>query len=258
MLNMRLPCSEYEFRLDNPKAGVLLKSTESSQSIYAELVRAMALWSAVVVLIKQTGSSLASRLVEIQTLDGRIHEAWSRLDGCFHLDCTNMASVSPHDLPRLLLLHVIYHQCFCSLHSSIVPLFSWSACDGVFSYAQQLSAQTAFNHANSVSALLQAALNLDWDSRMMPSFIGYAAYCACAIQTPFLWCSHPEVKQYAVCNILANLKTLQILGSHWAFLKVLVRLSTLSLTHPYVLIFKLYREALLAACIKSTRADHSR
>lgn len=222
MLNMRLPCSESEFSLGNPQLGNVLKSTESSQSIFGELVKAMALWSAVVALIKKSDSSFASRLVEIQNLDGRIHEARSSLDKYFHLSCGSMSSVSPDDLSKLLLLHIIYHQCFCSIHSSIVPLFSWSACDGVFSYAHQLSAQTAFEHANSVSALLQTALNLSWDSRRMPSFIGYAAYCACAIQTPFLWCSQPDVKQRAVCNILANLKTLQIVGRNWEFIKVLV------------------------------------
>ncbi|QKX61162.1 uncharacterized protein TRUGW13939_08309 [Talaromyces rugulosus] len=223
MLNMRLPCSEYGFVLENPEPGVSLKSTESTKSIFAELIRVIALWSSVVALIKQSESSLANRLVEIQILDGRIREAWSKLDVCLRLDCSNMASVPPDDLPKLLSLHIIYHQCFCSLHSSIVPLFSWSACEGVFSYAQQLSAQIAFEHANSVSDLLQTALNLDWDSRRMPSFIGYAAYCACAIQTPFLWCSHPDVKQRAVYSILANLKTLQILGTYWAFLKILGR-----------------------------------
>ncbi|GAB1200328.1 hypothetical protein APSETT444_009698 [Aspergillus pseudonomiae] len=80
MLNIRLPCSESEFQLGNPQSSVTLKDVESTQSIYAELIRAMALWSSVVLLIKQTGLSLASRLAEMQTLDGRIHEAWSKLD----------------------------------------------------------------------------------------------------------------------------------------------------------------------------------
>lgn len=236
MLNSRLPCSESEFQLGSPRSCITLKDPESTQSIYAELIRAMALWSSVVLLIKQTGLSLASRLVEMQTLDGRIHEAWSKLDTSFHLDCARMAAVPSHELPKLLLLHVIYHQCLCSLHSSIVPLFSWSPCEGVFAYAQQLSAQTAFEHANSVSELLHAALELDWDCRRMPSFIGYAAYSACAIQTPFLWCSQPNVKQRAVYNILANLKTLQILGNQWAFLGVLVR-SSLSCVLGFIFAF---------------------
>jgi hypothetical protein len=35
------------------------------------------------------------------------------------------------------------------------------------------------------------------DLARMPSFIGYVAYCACAIQVSFLWCSKPEIKQKA-------------------------------------------------------------
>ncbi|OKP14844.1 hypothetical protein PENSUB_5908 [Penicillium subrubescens] len=221
MLITRLPCSESEFQLGTPQSSITLNDAESTKSIYAELIRAMALWLSVVLLIKQTRPSLASRMAEIQTLDGRIHEAWSKLNPCFHLDCARMAAVPSHDLPKLLLLHFIYHQCLCSLHSSIVPLFSWSPCEGVFGYAQQLSAQTAFEHANSMSALLDAALELDLDCRRLPSFIGYAAYSSCAILTPFLWCSQPNVRQRAVSSILANLKTLQILGRYWAFLEVL-------------------------------------
>lgn len=226
MQSLNLPCSEAEFQLPDPPPGIVLKSNAHTESIFAELVRAMALWSLVVILIKRADWTLAERLVEIQKLDGRIHEAWSALDAVFHLDVANIAAVPRDDLPRLLLLHIIYHQCFCSLHSSIVPLFSLGTYEG-FSYAQQLSAQIAFEHANSVSALLHEALDLDWDAARMPSFIGYAAYCACAIQTPFLWCLQPDVKRGAARSILANLKTLQVLGQHWAFLKLLVRLATL-------------------------------
>lgn len=238
MLNIRLPCSESEFQLGTSHSSITLNDAESTQSIYAELIRAMTLWSSVVLLIKQTRLSLASRLAEMQTLDGRIHEAWSKLNPFFHLDCARMAAVPSHELPKVLLLHCIYHQCLCSLHSSIVPLFSWSPCEGVFAYAQQLSAQTAFEHAKSVSALLHAALELDFDCRKMPSFIGYAAYSSCAILTPFLWCSKPDVRHRAVSSILANLKTLQILGKHWAFLEVLVR-SSLFFRRLYALFYTL-------------------
>ncbi|KAK4939289.1 hypothetical protein LTR10_020378 [Elasticomyces elasticus] len=221
MVNMPLPCCENEFGLGKPQGGVSLKSGQSTQSIYAEVVRVMALWSAVVALVKQPEASLTNRLAEIQVLDGRIHEAYSKLSECFQLTSNNMSSTHLDDLPNLLLLHVMYQQCWCSLHSSIVPLFSWSVFDDNYSYAQQLSAQTAFEHANTVSSLLDTALKLNWDATRMPSFIGYAAYCACAIQTPFLWCLQLEVKQHAVRSVLANLKTLQVLGNHWKFLKVL-------------------------------------
>lgn len=222
MLNASLPCGEGEFALGKPHAAISLKSGQSTQSIYGELVRAMAMWSEVSKAIKEPDVTFTSRLNDIQQLDRGIREGRSKLCDFFPLECDTMAMVPRGDLQRLLLVHIIYHQCLCSLHSSIVPLFSWSPCDDAFAYAQQLSAQTAYENANSISMLLETALDLDWDSRKMPSFIGYAAYCSCAIQTPFVWCSKAEVRQLAVRGIIANLKALQILGSQWMFLNLLV------------------------------------
>lgn len=80
----QLPCGKSEFQLGSPRSSITLKDTETTQSIYAELVRAMSLWSSVVFFIKQTGLNLASRLIEIRTLDSRIREAWSKLDSSFN------------------------------------------------------------------------------------------------------------------------------------------------------------------------------
>ncbi|KAK6366036.1 uncharacterized protein PV06_04489 [Exophiala oligosperma] len=223
MLRTSLPCWQEDFDTGRPQGGVTLKSSQSSQSIYAELIRAMSLWSAVVTLTGQPESNLATRLSDIQALDGRIHDTYSMLAPCFQLDPTNISLVPPNDLGNLLLLHIIYHQCWCSLHSSIVPLFSWSAFDDSCAYAQQLSGQTALEHSYAVSSLLEATLASDWDAERLPSFIGYAAYAACAIQTPFLWCSKPDVKQRAVRCILANLQTMQVMGRQWQFTKILGR-----------------------------------
>ncbi|OQU99385.1 Fungal specific transcription factor domain-containing protein [Cladophialophora immunda] len=239
MLNIKLPCPESKFKAGAPQCSITLRSGQGTQSIFAELVRAMATWSEVVALIGKPEADLSTRLVGIQAQEARLQEAFSKISGEFQLSCESMPSTAPDDLANLLLLHVIYHQCWCSLHSSIVPLFSWSDGDDNYSYAQQLSGQLALDHSYAVSALLETALGLDWDPRRMPSFIGYAAYCACAIQTPFLWCSNVSVKQHAVRSMLANLKTLQILGNHWVFLKVLgryaYRLYKAHRNHPFPL-----------------------
>ncbi|KAI7978703.1 hypothetical protein EIK77_010609 [Talaromyces pinophilus] len=55
----------------------------------------------------------------------------------------------------------------------------------------------------------------------MPSFLGYAAYCACAIQMPFLWCTRPEVKQQAHVNVVTNLNVILIIGKIWKFVQLL-------------------------------------
>jgi hypothetical protein len=129
-----------------------------------------------------------------------------------------------------LLVHIIYHSCLCALQSSIVPLFSCSTSDGASPYARQLSAQSALQHANAISSLLGAAREVQLDPARMPSFIGYAAYCACAVQIPFLWCSKPEIKQRAHANLLTNLSGIQGIGKHWKFIELLVSLSCLAVT----------------------------
>lgn len=175
-------------------------------------------------LVKQPEPNDASRLAAIQTLDGRIHEWWSKFPLTLQLTPTNFSSISSTALPRLLLIHTVYHQCLCALHSSIVPLFSWSASDDSCLYARQISGQTALDHANALSALFDTALHYPWDPSRMPSFIGYAAYCACAIQMPFMWCRKPEIKHKAHANVLTNLKTIHLMGKYWKFIALLVRI----------------------------------
>jgi hypothetical protein len=60
----------------------------------------------------------------------------------------------------------------------------------------------------------------------MPSFIAYAAYCGCAIQIPFLWCSNQEVRRHAIANVGANIKMIETMATYWkiaALLKIHVR-----------------------------------
>jgi hypothetical protein len=176
---------------------------------------------AVYQLVRQSETNWALRLASIQALDGRINEWWSKLNQNLQITSAEMPS---NIIPNLLLLHIIYHSCLCALHSSIVPLFSWSTSDAASSYARQLSAQSALQHANAISSLLGAAREVQLDPARMPSFIGYAAYCACAIQIPLLWCSKPEIKQRAQTNLLTNLGVIQVIGKHWKFIELLVSL----------------------------------
>lgn len=201
-MNLGLPCRDDEFDVGIPQGRFTLKSGKGNGSIYAELVRVISLWSAVESLVKQPESNLSVQIADIQALDGRIHSSWANVPTELQLDITNISSVSPDHLPGQLLVQIMYHQCLCALHSSIVPLFSWSASDDTYLYARQVSGQTALNYANSISSLLEAALDLHCHASRFAAFIGYAAYCACAIQMPFLWCQNQTIKQRAVRNVL--------------------------------------------------------
>ena len=125
-------------------------------------------------------------------------------------------------LPKVVLLNIVYHQCLCALHSSIVPLFSWSAGDDSWVSARHVSAQIAYDHACTASAVLESALTHLPDANALPSFIGYAAYCGCAIQIPFLWSSEPRIRGRAKTNVRTNVKIIRILAKVWKFSALLV------------------------------------
>lgn len=162
-------------------------------------------------------------MTAIQIFDARIHTSWSNLPADLRLDDQmSLTNVDMEAFQGILLLNIVYHQCFCALHSSIVPLFSWSKGGWDGAYARQLSAQAALDHANKISSLFRATLRLPWDFTKLHSFLGYAAYCACSIQIPFLWCTRPEVKQQAHMNVVTNLNMILIIGKIWKFVQLLV------------------------------------
>jgi len=125
-------------------------------------------------------------------------------------------------LPKVVLIDIVYHQCLCALHSSIVPLFSWSTGDGSWASARQVSAQIAYDHACAASTVLESALTYLPDANSLPSFVAYAAYCGCAIQIPFLWSSEPRIRDRAQKNVRTNVKIIRILAKLWKFSALLV------------------------------------
>jgi hypothetical protein len=129
--------------------------------------------------------------------------------------------VSPSE-PALSTLQVMYHMSLCVLHSSIVPLFSWSSNDEAPSYASQLSAQKAFEHANNISSILAST---SFPPSRLAGLAGYTAYAACAIQIPYLRCLNPVIKQQAHTNVSTNINVLRGVGVHWKFIELLVSLT---------------------------------
>lgn len=220
MLELSLPCRDEDFQLGHAQDLVPMKSEQSTGSLYAELVRATIMWSEVQALVKQTNLPWSTHFTSLQDLDGRIKRWWARLHCSLRI---SLAEAPLKMRPNLLLLHVLCHACLVALHSSIVPLFSWRPSEKASLYARQLSAQTALHHANAISSLLGAAREAQCEPDIMPSFIGYAAYCACAAQIPFLWCAKLEIKQNAHANLLMNLGVIRGIGKYWKFIELLGR-----------------------------------
>ncbi|KAH7370243.1 hypothetical protein BKA65DRAFT_13263 [Rhexocercosporidium sp. MPI-PUGE-AT-0058] len=217
-LKLTLPWGENDFEAGF-YAGAMasLDSGQSNYGLFSELIRVMTYWRAVVNLIKSPESSISARVTELHSLDAQISEWWSKVPDCLTLTPANI-SETPHSiLPKLLLLHTVYHQCLCALHSSIVPLFSWSASDDTWLSARNLSAQISYDHACEASALFEAFFTNSDESSAIPSFVAYAAYCGCAIQIPFMWCSEANVRAKAHANVRTNVRMIRTLAKYWKF-----------------------------------------
>lgn len=85
-----------------------------------------------------------------------------------------------------------------------------------------MSAQVAFEHAGTVSKLIQVVLSSYERLSAMPSFIAYAAYCGCAIQIPFMWCLNESVRDTVRRNVQANVKMIHTMADSWKFAGILV------------------------------------
>lgn len=160
-------------------------------------------------------------------MDNRMSEWWRGLPVCLHLTPSSIPNVSPVVLPKLLLIHIVYHECLIALHASIVPVFSWIPGDESWLTARQTSAQLAFDHACAVSDLFEGVLAHFPMLSMLPSFVAYAAYCGCAVQIPFMWSTDKHTKEMVHKNVKNNLKIIKALSQYWKYTSLLVCASAL-------------------------------
>lgn len=155
-------------------------------------------------------------------MDTKISAWRSRLPQSLELNASTVSQLASNILPKLLLIHIVYHQCLMALHASVVPVFSCSKEDDISTSALQLSAQIAYEHASSSSALFQAVLQTVTDLSVIPSYIGYAAYCGCAILIPFLWCTEDTVRDRARANVKTNARIIHSIARYWKFMSLSV------------------------------------
>lgn len=167
---------------------------------------------------------MTERIHAIHALDNRITAWWATVPQMFQLSAESVPKLGPDILPNILLINAAYHQCLCALHSSIIPLFSWSADDNSWLSARPVSAQIAFEHACAASAIFKAVLEHYPRLSALPSFVGYTAYGGCAIQIPFLWCLELAVRARAHSNVQANISIIHTMARYWKFASLSVSL----------------------------------
>lgn len=158
--------------------------------------------------------------MKVQSLDTKLHEWFQHLPSRFALTATNIKNLPPEATSQIVLLHMHFHLCLCVLHSSVVPLLTFGAASDVEPHFQSASAQICLDHANQITNTFEVAL--PWCTSHAYGFVGYAAYCATAIQLPFLRCSNQEISLRALTNIRINSQVLHGVGKRWKFVAGLV------------------------------------
>jgi hypothetical protein len=176
-------------------------------------------------LMKTPATKMDFRISAIHALENRISQWWAKLPTCLDLTPASVPRVALGVLPKLLLIHTVYHQSLAVLHASIVPVFSLSHGDESWLPARQISAQVALEHAYAASDLFDAVLTHFSMLSAIPSFVAYAAYCGCAIQIPFMWCSEATVRERTHRNVRINAKIISALSQYWKLTSLFVRVS---------------------------------
>ncbi|KAI1259592.1 hypothetical protein F5Y18DRAFT_408672 [Xylariaceae sp. FL1019] len=200
-----------------------IEDDRSDGALFSELIRIMTIWSSVVSLLKSPDdTSTHLRISAIMALDERVSKWWRALPATLKLTPSTIHIMPREIIPRILHINMLYHQSICALHASLVPLFCGSQGEEGWHTTRQLSAQVAFEHACEVSALVIATLEVFPRTSALPMFMGYAAYCGCAIQVPFLSCTKPAIKERVVRNVRANSKLLQLMAEDWKFASLLL------------------------------------
>ncbi|CEJ89862.1 hypothetical protein VHEMI05683 [[Torrubiella] hemipterigena] len=216
MQALPLPCDDDAFARGEVSLPLLTMTDNGrSPSFFAEFIRIFNLWQAVHMFVQDTKLHGDDKSTKMQSLDARLHE-WNRnLPSRFLLTPSNIGSASSVIVAQIVLLHIHFHQCLCVLHSSVVPLFTFGAASDVQPHFQSVSAQLCFDHANQISSTFELAL--DWCTSHAYGFVGYAAYCATAIQLPFLQCSDETISLRALANIAVNNRVIHGVAKRWRF-----------------------------------------
>jgi hypothetical protein len=176
-------------------------------------------------LVKSHEPLADERFKRIYSLDNALDGWWSMVEDKYKLTTENITSLPKHDLNNTLLVNVVFHQCKCALHASVVPLFSWTSSDNSWALARQASAQKTYEHAGAVSQLIGAILGSCPDLLITHSFLAYAAYSGCAVQIPFLWSSNATIQRNAASNVDYNTRIIQSMAPYWKFASLVVGIS---------------------------------
>jgi hypothetical protein len=124
------------------------------------------------------------RLSQLQELDQQLELIHDNLNPDFqYTDQSSFANREVRHSYQLFSVHALYHLCVCTVHSSIVPVFSNIPPDPRISKKlTRLSAEEAVKHSLKLCNMATDFLGIVPDKSRCPSFSAYAMFVAASIQ----------------------------------------------------------------------------
>ena len=205
----------------------LLYTVEDNE-VFSELARISTIWAEVDRFVQTSSRKPGEeRLRILYQLDEKVNVWHKGVPAKYKLETiSSFKALSESILANVILINLMYHQCCCSLHSSVVPLIccrTEANPGAISSTARLLSAQLCYEHANEISNILSCTMFHSWDSARVAPFAGFAAYSASAVQCAFYWTTNPDISHKMKTNLPINLKFIQLLSPHWESIRLRVK-----------------------------------
>ncbi|KAH8810679.1 hypothetical protein F5884DRAFT_258528 [Xylogone sp. PMI_703] len=236
-VGLRFPSDEISWAAGNPIShgyfdgtGEVVSATSSvpehqrEPSIMAEFLKLYGLWWEIQHFIKLKDENnqptvSAQKLPQFFDLDRRLNSVFDNLHPHLQYINSNLSPSQNGDPYKLFSLHNLYHLCACTLHSSIVPLFSDMPNSAKISKRiVSLSVQDSIRHAMILLDMATVFMGARLDVSRLPSITGYAMFVAAAIHFKSL-VSQRKFKSQNIGRFKAALFILHELKKYWTTLQ---------------------------------------
>lgn len=164
------------------------------------------------------------RLSQLQELDQQLELIHDNLNPDFqYIDQSSFANREVRHSYQLFSVHVLYHLCVCTLHSSIVPVFSNIPPDPRISKKlTRLSAEEAVKHSLNLCNMATEFLGIIPDKSRCPSFTAYGMFVATSIQFKSMG-AQGLLRNDSIGRLYPAISILQCVKRIWRPLEGLVR-----------------------------------
>jgi hypothetical protein len=165
------------------------------------------------------------RMSQLQELDQQLEQVRNNLNPEFqYVDQSSFASYDIKHSYQLFIIHIMYHTCVCTLHSSIVPLFSNIPPDPRISKKlTRLSAEEAIKHSQKLVNMATQLLGIYSDKVRCPAFSGYAMFVAASVQFKSLG-AQGLLRNDSIGHLYPAISILESVRRVWLPTEYLVRL----------------------------------